>query len=550
MQDRLVEWSCGMTVIFVSHQWLADRHPDPKGLQLAELRKAFMNLFSGELSISSAMETELFLRSFTTMSAETVTKIRSSYIWYDYWSIPQVSLAPADEREETVRDMVNAVNTIPQYVARSEFFFALCPDLVHEDTGVPCSFATWLRRGWCRLEMVSRGLCGDYAPRNDTFVLVRSGSDAIFQGALRWLGAIVGDGDFTVEEDRKLLRPVVKALMDDYTVAMAKSSDALGLAKSRYVLAIRATLLQGLGNEDHASLEESPEEEAATFLDRFGFRTLSDRGEAGLGPLHCAALEGRPRVAQAAVQAGADVNSSLGASVEELNLTEGSTALTLAGTQGHAEMVGCLLSLRADTERSDVTGSYTIHLTVLHGTMMSSCFHHDKVLELLLQHRANIESAPFIGARPLCATCGTGTNTKSMEKLLSHGASVNWTSHMGGPLHNVALWGQGTAEAVDLLVKYAADVNAVVQPPDASSRLFLSCAHWASSLGRTSELWQVLQALEGATPLLAAALRGHKELCEALLARRADQSCRNARGQSALDIARMRGNAHVAALFK
>ena len=38
------------SVIFVSHQWTADAHPDPDGAQLATLKTTFQRLLSGKIA--------------------------------------------------------------------------------------------------------------------------------------------------------------------------------------------------------------------------------------------------------------------------------------------------------------------------------------------------------------------------------------------------------------------------------------------------------------------------------------------------------------------
>ena len=39
------------------------------------------------------------------------------------------------------------------YANASRFFVAICPEATHRDTGQPVGPATYLARGWCRLEM-------------------------------------------------------------------------------------------------------------------------------------------------------------------------------------------------------------------------------------------------------------------------------------------------------------------------------------------------------------------------------------------------------------
>lgn len=51
----LHEWQHGMYVIFVSHQWLGRRCPDPLGQQLSVLRRALRRLIDGSLKVEADM---------------------------------------------------------------------------------------------------------------------------------------------------------------------------------------------------------------------------------------------------------------------------------------------------------------------------------------------------------------------------------------------------------------------------------------------------------------------------------------------------------------
>ena len=52
---------------------------------------------------------------------------------------------------------MQAVSSIPLYVATCTFFFALCPSLESEDHSQMLNPHSWASRGWCRVERQSRG---------------------------------------------------------------------------------------------------------------------------------------------------------------------------------------------------------------------------------------------------------------------------------------------------------------------------------------------------------------------------------------------------------
>ena len=70
----------------------------------------------------------------------------------DYFSVPQVG----DYHGGGQSDLMKAVESIPAYVERCSHFFAVTPSVEHRDlSGTMCNLGSWLRRGWCRVEMIS-----------------------------------------------------------------------------------------------------------------------------------------------------------------------------------------------------------------------------------------------------------------------------------------------------------------------------------------------------------------------------------------------------------
>lgn len=547
-----MEWRSGMFVIYCSHQWVAHRHPDPKGMQIMELRNAVLGILSGNVKVRPDIEAQLLMQNNAVpVSDELVARLRDAYVWYDYWSVPQVSLASPEEEVGTLKAMTATVRCIPEYLKRSSLFVALCPEMDHEDTGLACNYGSWLRRAWCRLELACWGLSGRSGPDDGaSLVLVESASNVTYKAAQRWLIPPVGDGEFSQEKDKGLLCPVVKSLMDGYVAATAKSRDNQAILKCRFVTALEATALQGLADEDPRSLLGDPplEEEVALFLERLNFASLADQGQGGLSALHCAALEGRPKVVEAAVRSGAAVNAKTTAF---LDVRGGSTPLHLACMFGHAETVRCLLELRAQPGICDAVGCSAVHWAALHGTLMNSpAFQHHKVLEVLLDSGVSIESPSTGGFPPLLHACGWGGNAQCMQVLLERGADVRWTTPLGGPLHHVAMWGCGSSDSIALLIKYNVDVDAVVSADGLQNSLLIKGAQMALSYGWESQFCKVLGEMEGSTPLMVAAMRGHRATCKALLLHKADHHRRNASGHSALDLAVSAGYEHVATFLR
>lgn len=94
--------------IFVSHQWLGSRHPDPKLQQLPILQKALCNLLSGRCTPQSDLASQFFGESRKLSGAE-LKQLQDAYIWLDWFSIPQEASLLMDLMEDA--DLMDQVQT-------------------------------------------------------------------------------------------------------------------------------------------------------------------------------------------------------------------------------------------------------------------------------------------------------------------------------------------------------------------------------------------------------------------------------------------------------
>ena len=83
--------SMGRTM-FVSHQWLGTRSPDPTFEQLRILQKMLMHMMSGAARVSLPIVTELWFGRIKLPRTEDFTQ-QPLYLWYDYFCIPQGAAA-------------------------------------------------------------------------------------------------------------------------------------------------------------------------------------------------------------------------------------------------------------------------------------------------------------------------------------------------------------------------------------------------------------------------------------------------------------------------
>jgi len=159
----LLEPGDEMPMHFISHEWLSFKHPDPRGIQLKRMQQVFSRFDSGEQAdlfkeedydaflkgvsagtsrAMSHIEVSISTRDFRS-GTEFFNEVVSGFVWLDYHSIPQAS---KDE------DFYKAVNSIPRFVNRCDYFWVCAPTAMHEELQQQRDFSSWRRRGWCRLE--------------------------------------------------------------------------------------------------------------------------------------------------------------------------------------------------------------------------------------------------------------------------------------------------------------------------------------------------------------------------------------------------------------
>ena len=177
LEDGLLkQWTpeCADRTFFVSHQWTAFSHPDPKCSQMRALQTVLRKLASGEWSTfgNYSVSEEYGIKMGRT-KAEWQAVMKDAYLWIDYTSMPQplasvgaspaaaaahAGMVEADHRSassddgEVARLIANlkaAVDSIPSYVERCAEVMVLVPPVAHVDKeGETCDFTSWRQRGW------------------------------------------------------------------------------------------------------------------------------------------------------------------------------------------------------------------------------------------------------------------------------------------------------------------------------------------------------------------------------------------------------------------
>ncbi|CAK9071054.1 unnamed protein product [Durusdinium trenchii] len=399
----LHQWEPGMFTLFVSHQWLGSQHPDPAGQQLGVLRVALRRILEQSLQVeedltsikpAALLDPEQIKR----LSKPTLQQIERGYLFIDWFAIPQITARLPGVNEESTRSSAAlAVQSIPAYVEAADLFLALVPELLHADTGLICSYSSWLSRGWCRAELWCRLLSN----KSDTSIIViYSTCDAELMFPLVWQRNLIADGLFTVESDRAVVVKLGEAALESKLETLHIEGP---VSHYRFYLACRPRLL---GHQPMAL-------DCEDFLRYFHFPSLQEAAEGrscrdGLTGLLCAVLAGNAHMIRMLAKHRADVNDRLG-DLSELGYYETQTVLT-AAVKSHQEppVLETLIELRAD-----------LHAQSRSGVGCAFAVRSAEQVQCLLAHRADFQCADVGVATPPLNGVANYADTATVAALLA-----------------------------------------------------------------------------------------------------------------------------------
>ena len=260
-------------VIFLSHQWLSFKHPDsPDNVQLRALQQMLRTILEGRVlelfseedwkgfatGVDSSKMVVKELQNNLSSTQQQLTPesfaeiIKSAHIWWDFFSIPQLSVEyfPARGEDAPKGNQLLAIESIPYYLERASFLVVCAPASTHVDTGKPCDLESWRGRGWCRLEEWANFLSVDAM---NPLILTEHPKLAVEEFADFWAfrantrrGA-VGCGDFTNDSDRPLCARILRHMWS------VKLQHLASLDKRQLV-----TLYGALESKVFATTEETP----------------------------------------------------------------------------------------------------------------------------------------------------------------------------------------------------------------------------------------------------------------------------------------------------
>ena len=238
---------------------------------------------------------------------------------------------------------------IAAYIARSTFFFVLCP--VVEDPACTELFgpSTWASRGWCHMEKTLR----EPLPEGKTFVVIHDANhfEAILTPANSiTLAGPAGEGSFGVGEDKEKLDRVLATLLKQLVLHHLSTENFVAY---RTYLNLQSYYLRGFALETAELFHPIPDVDLSAsisqvFLEQNGFQNIKEVDQNGWSPLCYAVLRGDPQIVRSLVADAADPNTKTKKAHPIVGLAAGLSVSAIASFLGHKDCVQILLDSAAD----------------------------------------------------------------------------------------------------------------------------------------------------------------------------------------------------------
>eukprot|EP00439_Symbiodinium_sp_Y106_P024466 s1336_g2.t9 len=512
--------------MFVSHQWAAKCHPDPKGEKLKVLQEALSNLSAGKVRASPAVEVEMLYGRLEPYSKAKLNSVQV-YVWYDYFCVPQFCLESDSDDVKILcsnahLDQPKAIASIPAYIfaseSRYEFFVALCPTMRHVDTAAELNRYTWQRRGWCLSEKMTREL----ASREGLILLIESPMQlsllqafraeglkeereylAIFSPAWDSLYYSPGDGDFTVEADRAVVVQIMKDMLQH---TLHKDLSQGDLQNYRFYLQQQpvrfrncaTTPLEGLLPSQKTFDLVVPlrtDDLVADFLHRTGFVQVRERDADGWPPLCYAALGESPELIEALLARHADPNTTVSKSIRRLYHPKRVPVVSICAAFGNNGALQVLLHARADPNQREGRGNPPLFYSSLADNLEGA--------RLLLQARADPCAESDLSISVLEFACNAGASRVAKEIFATPAAG-----RAQFLLHTALVINGGNPAHIAMMIEAGCEVNEQFYPKKLGYRLLYMIGTFAAELG-PSTYSALSYHHTGATPLMLSILAGY-----------------------------------------
>ncbi|OLQ12115.1 hypothetical protein AK812_SmicGene3937 [Symbiodinium microadriaticum] len=517
-RGELVSFEKGMgSAAFVSHQWVGENSPDPDFRQMSVLQDAIRCLLSTQKRIYHDIHTEMFLNA----SGRCTSALNSKplFFWYDYFSCPQL---------EKNHDFHKAVDSIPGYIGRCEFFFVLVPVIDNPSLCKVFTPSSWSERGWCLAEKLFRQLSHD-----SSWIVIKSATQFELVSHMGFSGSAPGEGTFSEAGDKARIAPVMQKSLQMKLRLLLEEHDLVGY---RVLLNLQPVLLRGMraqplygvlpaDKSDLSLIPDPASHEVAEFLLQNGFQTIFDVDAAGWSPLHYAALRGEPLLMQGLLELHADPCRLTKKGNPSHGAMAGIGALDLCLRHQNNEAARLLLAAKAAAD-----GRWEL--------VSASLGDNAEGIRLLCQNRCNPLGKDPLGTSAISIACMFDSARAFEEILVQAGGQALAASTLAESIHAASVF-KGSAHIIQGLIDLRADVNHQKEVKTMSPfGLIVSWHGLLHRLGRVTPLTTLCYHMQGSTPLMAAVLSGQYECAAILVAAGARQDLRNRHGWSASDFAR------------
>eukprot|EP00746_Dinoflagellata_sp_MGD_P136798 gnl/MRDRNA2_/MRDRNA2_70668_c0_seq1.p1 gnl/MRDRNA2_/MRDRNA2_70668_c0~~gnl/MRDRNA2_/MRDRNA2_70668_c0_seq1.p1 ORF type:complete len:454 (+),score=86.36 gnl/MRDRNA2_/MRDRNA2_70668_c0_seq1:87-1448(+) len=381
-QGKIRVYTEGMQVIFVSHQWLGRAHPDKDFQQFKVLQGNLRNLLNGMKVLLCPVLPFCYGRSESLLTPEICRSLKDAYIWYDFFSVPQVTSKRASDKVQM--DLEAAVGSIPAYVNLCKHFFTLVPPATHADHGNTCNQFSWSRRGWCRVELAARAfsLHADVSIYN-----VVSPTMIVESLPMAWVTCPPRFGDFAVEDDRIKVSELMLQCMRRRAWFLQQKGD---IFEFRFMKAMAV----------HAAENVQIVEDLSAWLSDYEFKSALELGPCGWAPVHFAALEGNIQILDALLREGEKVDRQTTEAKLEFSSEVGMTPLMVASfyisdTPAAIKVAQFLLSRGASLSLTSAMGKQVLHCAAIGAAEVSG------LCSVLIEHGALLEEKCTYGMTPM-----------------------------------------------------------------------------------------------------------------------------------------------------
>eukprot|EP00929_Paragymnodinium_shiwhaense_P046637 TRINITY_DN2373_c0_g1_i2.p1 TRINITY_DN2373_c0_g1~~TRINITY_DN2373_c0_g1_i2.p1 ORF type:complete len:686 (-),score=59.63 TRINITY_DN2373_c0_g1_i2:468-2525(-) len=511
---KVQQYRPGMRVLFVSHQWTSWEHPDKAAEQFSVLQEMLCGLRAGDTKRWCCPHAFLWRHNLNPLikDGDLENLVEEGYIWYDYFCIPQPSVASLSEMVMTTSNLSKAVDSIPFYTEHCEHFCMLTPFVMHSDSKRYLGMSSYVDRGWCRAEMAAWALNAQAGTPG--FWGLAPGL-CVESGAIHWLLYPPNKGDFAVESDRKRVDLLISRMLHGRMAQLREegqlNSFRLLKAISGYYTLDAPTRLSELDD----------------WLKAFAFESERE-WSGGWQVIHFAALEGNAEILENLVAlAGVSVDKRTSKGQDLVASHPGMTACHICAfylpTQLAIKNLKVLAKLGANLNKKDVFGHTTLH----YASKQSKRQH---LIQYLVDVGCPLEATTVLGDTPLSLACQFGYS-ETATFLIQCGARVQFSNIQGMSPLMLSCMCAGP-NLIQLLLDSKADANHTARPYMAGATWMVGKA--LLKVRSNSVMTHLIEGGSGRTPLMIAAMSGNAGATEELLQAGADPKATNCKGENAL----------------